>query len=144
MYVCQCAHVCLKGRRWRWRWVTTLAVRLCEWDVRVPLVSECLAQVVTGRPTSLASQRKQRKMLRGKMPSLICKATAWHIRNLYAQLTTGRLIFPLSLSLNETEQSSQIEATLNAQHVYAGKAYLICTKHTNPSTRFMIYTLLYK
>lgn len=32
------------------------------------------------------------------VPSLICKATAWHIRNLYAQLTTGRLIFPPSAS----------------------------------------------
>lgn len=43
-----------------------LAVRLCEWDTRVPLVSESLAQVATGRPTSLASKRKQRKMLGGK------------------------------------------------------------------------------
>lgn len=35
-----------------------------------------------------------------KVPFLICKATAWHIRNLYAQLTTGRLIFPLQLFLS--------------------------------------------
>lgn len=38
------------------------------------------------------------------MPSLICGATAWHIRKRYAQLSTGRLIFlihtlPLPLSL---------------------------------------------
>lgn len=33
-------------------------------DVRVSLVSEHPAQVATGRPTSLASKRKQRKMRR--------------------------------------------------------------------------------
>lgn len=45
-------------------------------DVRVSLVSERPAQVATGRPTSLALKRKQRKMHRKKVPSLICKATA--------------------------------------------------------------------
>lgn len=45
-------------------------------DVRVSLVSERPAQVATGRPTSLALKRKQRKMHRKKVPSLICEATA--------------------------------------------------------------------
>ena len=45
-------------------------------DVRVSLVSERPAQVATGRPTSLALKRKQRKMRRKKVPSLICEATA--------------------------------------------------------------------
>ena len=45
-------------------------------DVRVSLVSERPAQVATGRPTSLGLKRKQRKMHRKKVPSLICKATA--------------------------------------------------------------------
>lgn len=71
-------------------------------DVKLSLVSERPAQVATGRLTSLALKRKQRKMHRKKVPSLICKATAWHIRNLYAQLTTGRLIFPLSLAIYTT------------------------------------------
>lgn len=149
--------VVLRGR-WRWR---RLVVRLCEWDVRVPLVSVCLAQVATGRPTSLASKRKQRKMLCKKVPSLICKATTWHIRNLYAQLTTGRLIFPLplsptlslplslSLALDQTEQSPWIEATLNAQHVYELRAYFRCvlfaqSGQTNSSDLFRIYSILQK
>lgn len=45
-------------------------------DVKLSLVSERPAQVATGRLTSLALKRKQRKMHRKKVPSLICKATA--------------------------------------------------------------------
>lgn len=69
-----------EGGRWKWRWGVVegddVALLDSEWDARVPLVSECLAQVAAGRPTSLASKRKQRKMLRKKVPSLIGKATA--------------------------------------------------------------------
>ena len=132
------------GGCWGW-WL-----RLCEWDVRVSLVSECLAQVATGRPTSLALKRKQRKMHRKKVPSLICEATAWHIRNLYAQLTTGRLIFPLPLSLSSSlslshththththtltlslslprswsNRAIRSEATLNTRHVCEALEYI--------------------
>ena len=122
------------GGCWRW-WL-----RLCEWDVRVSLVSECLAQVATGRPTSLALKRKQRKMHRKKVPSLICEATAWHIRNLYAQLTTGRLIFPLPLSLSPSlshththtlssprswsNRAIRSKATLNTWHVCEALEYI--------------------
>lgn len=45
-------------------------------EVSMSVVPERPAQVATGGPTSLGLKRKQRKMHRKKVPSLICEATA--------------------------------------------------------------------
>lgn len=64
-----------------------------------------------------------------KVPFLICKATAWHIRNLYAQLTTGRLIFPLQLFLSASLPIKQsYRVGLKQHYIYKVRAWRIFLK----------------
>lgn len=111
---------------WRW-WV---AVRLCEWGC------ESVSGVWTSGPggdwradfirpkEETKEDASREKKGKKKVPSLICEATAWHISNLYAQLSTGRLIFPLpplslSLHLDQTEHAQcWTEARLHTKNDY--------------------------